>query len=1178
MNGKDGQGHPLLFLYLALILLTAKVFNFHNTFRVLSLFNIVFPGGHTVYIWNDHKVQTLTCDVYRGQILRTSLDIKAGIVGIVMPLRAVVQAQFLFSLQLVPNNILVYNPQQTPNLLELETKRGFGLLVSNVFLLPIHNVFNTAITVTFSVDSPMDETENFHLREAKRHHVDHNNLMPTSIAPGQTLAMPVELVRTVGKGTTKNTGQTAGTLAADEPTFMQCTDNRKRVFTIIVSPSRGSSVQVELELECRRWDQSFHFSYLSHDDSVAQAAVVLPLDYHSPVAAHRSSPSSSSSSSRRKNRHINTGRTGNVDVNSEESVNYDAINEVYRGFPVLLSYHGSGISPLSHADAHKMMPSNAKNYIFGVQGFYLLAPSRFGAHNWEGVGELTGRAALQALVAATRSSALSGLLPMASSYHGIMSGHSMGGHGAWVTALNMPSNFLCAAPTAGWIHKTAYGNSNDFLTLDVATTFTPLKLQQILAQGLTEYHVDELVANLRHHNVHIRVGSHDMTTHAWYSRRMYRLLRHEQQQVQAAYQITAPTGNVTLEEVVGKQHWWWDSLQENDGGVLNDKVLRGFYSRCRQRGQKAIQYLSSLASPKTTTLTPDSQADIISESDRTPDDQEANSPTEATETVITSSASTLSSTPASMGSRLKQQTDSLNGGSSDSVGASRGSTEARGNQRASSESSSSPLMCDQHGLRLAVINPATHTGLCGVQIVHQERMLELSTADINCQWLSEVAYRGLVLLQNGRASTISVTSSHIYEGTETESQNTRKQNLKVCTLRVSNVQRLQILIGQESTKENNSLLAGLSSFYDAAGLIIVDDSAVETSETMEENPSSSTIFDLQALRQSHGSGHDGFVHVCISSDDNRVHVCPSQELYPLREKTLTTYGPIRRVYDRPFYIVYGTPPLQGLRNAMRDLAVYLANAHYVAHRTLVQVVSDVDFQASNLARRHQLPNLIFVGDIHTNKALKAILVSSSASEHLTAPDGVRGRLPGNITFAMQAGSTSTTVPTAAISGSFGDDDEYADSFQAPSKSAFVGHNVKGGSSSSIQEEYTFRLGQRLFSRSNQAVAFTFPIQRGHDRQHPPHPSHRESGRDLSELDVALGMCLHGNSVAAYRHLTRLAWSVIPPMVRAPFALYLPDFVVLDERIWSRGPGGIVAAGYWDNHWQFDVRQAYWPWK
>ena len=90
---------------------------------------------------------------------------------------------------------------------------------------------------------------------------------------------------------------------------------------------------------------------------------------------------------------------------------------------------------------------------------------------------------------------------------------------------------------------------------------------------MSEFHVDKLVSNLQGMQVNIRVGSNDRTTHPYFSRRMYRLLQ------------VAGIGNSTYEELQGKEHWWWDTKFENDGGVLNDPTMRQFYQRCHSLSQ-----------------------------------------------------------------------------------------------------------------------------------------------------------------------------------------------------------------------------------------------------------------------------------------------------------------------------------------------------------------------------------------------------------------------------------------------------------------------------------------------------------------------------------------------------------------------------------------------------------------
>ncbi len=74
--------------------------------------------------------------------------------------------------------------------------------------------------------------------------------------------------------------------------------------------------------------------------------------------------------------------------------------------------------------------------------------------------------------------------------------------------------------------------------------------------------MDRLAANLQGIDLNA-----DLTTHPCYSKRMHMLL------VQNGV-------NFTLEEVQDKAHWWRDTLKGNDGGVVNDPVLRVLNARC----------------------------------------------------------------------------------------------------------------------------------------------------------------------------------------------------------------------------------------------------------------------------------------------------------------------------------------------------------------------------------------------------------------------------------------------------------------------------------------------------------------------------------------------------------------------------------------------------------------------
>lgn len=191
------------------------------------------------------------------------------------------------------------------------------------------------------------------------------------------------------------------------------------------------SAWVSFTLRCRTLDQAFSFTFISHDGSVQHAAAVAPLALRAEGGAEPA------------------------------------------GVPVLLTQHGTGVSAMSQAEAYKVKhaPSD-KEYTFGVEGYWVVAPSRHGAHNWEGVGFLTAMSALQAVVEQSRHFAesqavqvaldgelvgatkgctagdwLSSLLcvPPADPTRVLFMGHSMGGHGTIVSAVRNADRYDAVA-------------------------------------------------------------------------------------------------------------------------------------------------------------------------------------------------------------------------------------------------------------------------------------------------------------------------------------------------------------------------------------------------------------------------------------------------------------------------------------------------------------------------------------------------------------------------------------------------------------------------------------------------------------------------------------------------------------------------------------------------------------
>ncbi|KAK7493419.1 hypothetical protein BaRGS_00015319, partial [Batillaria attramentaria] len=286
-------------------------------------------------------------------------------------------------------------------------------------------------------------------------------------------------------------------------------------FSLVVKTSEGQST-LPLTLRCRKKRESFLFTFLDHDGSVQHGAAIEPI----------------------------RSCLGGV-------------------CPVLLTLHGTTVPPQNQADSYKRMVDG--DFKFGVKGMWVLAPTRHGAHNWEGPGALTAMASLEALADLTRQHQW--ISNKADSAHVLFEGHSMGGHGAWHLATHYPDRAVGLAALAGWIKKEEYGDSNLFFRHDVATSHTDPAVKAVMEACIAENDADRHVSNLWKIPVLCRIGGNDRTVHPFFSRRMYRLLEEE-------------NIDVTYTELEGLEHWWWDTWETNDGGAVNDKQMRGFAEKC----------------------------------------------------------------------------------------------------------------------------------------------------------------------------------------------------------------------------------------------------------------------------------------------------------------------------------------------------------------------------------------------------------------------------------------------------------------------------------------------------------------------------------------------------------------------------------------------------------------------
>eukprot|EP01039_Chlorochromonas_danica_P000609 gene609-659_t len=403
-------------------------------------------GTHTVYLHNDDQTRLFVGDVYHARQVRATMELKAGLLGVLLPLRISLQTAFRCEVQPAPEAVIAYTTEEVPYIVELPTSSppggaaaggggGMGYLLSGVFAVRIYNPFPQAITLEYAVEKPFGIEGDWIVREAvvwEEEVIEGLAPRHTSIAPGQILSLPLTLVQTSSS-------------SSSVPPRLPCR-SEKITFRLTFHPSKGPSSQVNVELGCRRL----------------------------------------------------------------------------------------GISALSHAEAHKVMLPGSQDYTFGLLGYYLLAPSRFGAHNWESTGYLTAYYSMVTLPRLLGKAAqipdvvlpkvdvdVGGGAGGGGGGGGLVSGHSMGGHGAWLLATHHPGAFTCVAPLGSWIKKEEYGQGNAFYTLDISSSYSTPRLRQLLAMGMVENHVDQLLPNLQGDimDVFQRVGSHDVSTHPWYSRR-----------------------------------------------------------------------------------------------------------------------------------------------------------------------------------------------------------------------------------------------------------------------------------------------------------------------------------------------------------------------------------------------------------------------------------------------------------------------------------------------------------------------------------------------------------------------------------------------------------------------------------------------------------------------------------
>ena len=80
--------------------------------------------------------------------------------------------------------------------------------------------------------------------------------------------------------------------------------------------------------------------------------------------------------------------------------------------------------------------------------------------------------------------------------------------------------------------------------------------------------------------------------------------------------------------------------------------------------------------------------------------------------------------------------------------------------------------------------------------------------------------------------------------------------------------------------------------------------------------------------------------------------------------------------------------------------------------------------------------------------------------------------------------------------------------------------------------------------------------------------------DEEQKSARLRFVVAGLGNEGMRNAMALAEPTIPPMMRAPFANQVPDWIVVGREVKGKGPGGILAAGFFSPDWDVDPQTSY----
>jgi dienelactone hydrolase len=241
------------------------------------------------------------------------------------------------------------------------------------------------------------------------------------------------------------------------------------------------------------------------------------------------------------------------------SVQYYALNPAQSGgseVPALfLSLHGAGVEAIGQADAyspkswgHIVAPTNRRPFGF----------------DWEDWGRWDAMEVLELAQERLHTD------PQRT----YLTGHSMGGHGAWHLGVTFPDRFAAIGPSAGWISFFSYAGA-------VKPT-NPTPMQEMLLRPMLPSDTLAMEKNYAQHGVYILHGGADDNVPVRQAREMYQklaLFHHD----------------FMFHEQPGAGHWW-DSSDEPGADCVDWAPMFDFFARHKRPAEESVRQVDFVTS------------------------------------------------------------------------------------------------------------------------------------------------------------------------------------------------------------------------------------------------------------------------------------------------------------------------------------------------------------------------------------------------------------------------------------------------------------------------------------------------------------------------------------------------------------------------------------------------------